>query len=195
MSVSSKRYSAPAIALHWLIALMIVVCFCVGLYMTDMHLSPLKLKIYSWHKWTGITILWLAFFRLAWRVYHRPPTSPESMPKWQRRMAEGLHLVLYILIFAIPLSGWLMSSAKGFRVVYFGVWPLPNLIAKNQELGDVLEDVHAWLNYTMITLVIGHAVAAFKHHFVDKDDVLRRMLPCLKLRESSKTSHDHSKGE
>lgn len=187
MKASNTRYTYPAIGLHWLMAFMIVCSFCVGVYMSDLPRSVLKLKLYSWHKWAGITILWLAFFRLAWRVSHKPPALPDVMPKWQRQMATGLHHVLYLLIFAIPLSGWLMSSAKGFQVVYFGKWALPNLVAKDAALGDLLENVHASLNYTMIVLVIGHAAAAIRHHFVDKDDVLIRMLPFLKQRNSSNT--------
>ncbi len=175
--MQTKRYTGTAIALHWLIALMILSAFCVGLYMTGMKLSPLKLKIFSWHKWAGVTIFTLVLVRCIWRLTHTPPPLPDTMPRWQRWAAEGTHYVLYALMFAIPLSGWLMSSAKGFQTVYFGVLPIPDLLDKNPDLGETLATVHAVLNYTMIVIVGMHAAAALKHHFLDKDDVLRRMLP------------------
>jgi cytochrome b561 len=99
------------------------------------------------------------------------------MPAWQQRAAHAGHVLLYLLMIAVPLTGWLMSSAKGFQTVYFGVLPIPDLLAKNKELGHLLEEVHETLNYLMIALVVGHAAAALKHHFVDRDDVLTRMRP------------------
>jgi cytochrome b561 len=85
--------------------------------------------------------------------------------------------VLYLLMFAIPITGWLMSSAKGFQTVYFGLLPLPDLLVKNEELGELLEGIHSLLNFGMAALVVAHAGAALKHHFLDRDDVLARMLP------------------
>ncbi len=175
--MSKPRYTAPAIGLHWLIALLILISFSVGLYMSDLPFSPAKLKIYSWHKWAGVTIFLLVVVRSLWRFTHTPPPMPGAMPRWQKWSAEGAHVLLYVLMFAIPLSGWLMSSAKGFQTVYFGVMPIPDLLTKNKELGDALEAVHAWLNYLMIAIVAVHAAAALKHHFLDRDDVLRRILP------------------
>ncbi len=174
---ASNRYTAPAIALHWLIALGIAGTFALGLYMHDLPLSPTKLRLFSWHKWAGVSLFLLACLRLAWRISHRPPQLPVAMPRWQRIAAEGAHHVLYAAMFAIPLTGWLMSSAKGFATVWFGVLPLPDLVSKNAALGNALQEVHEVLNYGTAALVIGHAAAALKHHFVDRDDVLRRMLP------------------
>lgn len=180
--MNTTRYSATAIRLHWLIAILIVATFCVGLYMHELPLSPQKLKIYSWHKWAGVSVFLLAVLRLAWRASHRPPALPATMPAWQQRAAGALHHLLYLLMFAIPLSGWLMSSAKGFQTVYFGVLPLPDLVAKNAALGDLLQAVHQSLNFATAALVLAHAAAAVKHHLVDRDDVLARMLPFLKPR-------------
>ena len=174
--MNSPRYTGTAIALHWLIAFGILCTFAVGLYMHDLHLSPWKLKVYSWHKWSGVTIFLLAALRLGWRAGHRPPELP-AMPTWQQRAAAWTHVGLYVLMFAIPLSGWLMSSAKGVPTVYFGVLPLPDLLAKDVELGKQLADVHEALAWLMISLVAMHAGAALKHHLLDKDDVLKRMLP------------------
>jgi cytochrome b561 len=175
--MNDSRYTGTAIALHWLMAVLILGTFCVGLYMADLPLSPTKLKIYSWHKWAGVTAFLLVFVRLAWRATHRPPSLPAAVPPWQRFAAHAGHALLYVLMIAIPLSGWLMSSAKGFQTVYFGVLPIPDLLAKNKELGDALRDVHEALNYLMIAIVAGHVGAAMKHHFIDRDDILTRMSP------------------
>lgn len=173
------RYTGVAIALHWVIALAIPASYAVGLLMVDLPLSPWKLKVYSWHKWAGVTIFALVALRAAWRLGHPPPALPGAMPAWQRSAASVTHGLLYVLMFAVPLSGWLMSSAKGFQTVYFGVLPLPDLLAKNAGLGDLLASVHAWLNNALLALAFGHAAIAIKHHVHDRDDVLVRMLPML----------------
>jgi cytochrome b561 len=173
-------YTRTAIGLHWLVAIALVATFGLGLYMQDLPLSPDKLRLYSWHKWAGVTIFLLVLFRLVWRLTHRPPAPPANMPAWQRVAAEAIHWLLYVLMIAIPLSGWLMSSAKGVQTVYFGVLPLPDLLAKNKELGEALATVHQTLNYTMATVVLAHVGAALKHHFLDRDEVLARMLPFIK---------------
>ncbi|MFH2210692.1 MAG: cytochrome b [Pseudomonadota bacterium] len=173
------RYTHTAIALHWLTALLIVALFPLGVYMADLVLSPLKLKLISYHKWLGVTVFLLLLLRLAWRLGHKPPPLPDSMPLWQRHAANGLHLVLYLLLFAIPLSGWLMSSAKGFQTVYLGVLPLPDLIGKDKALGDLLREVHEVLNMTLLVMLLAHVAAALRHHFIERDGILARMLPFL----------------
>lgn len=178
------RYTGTAISLHWLIAFLILAAFPLGLYMSDLTLSPLKLKLESYHKWIGVTVFLLAAARLAWRATHTPPPLPATMPAWERYAAHGLHHLLYVLLFAIPLSGWLMSSAKGFQVVYLGVLPLPDLVGKDKALGNVLREVHELLNFGMLGLVIGHVGAALKHQFIDRDDILARMLPFLNKENS-----------
>lgn len=178
----AHRYTRTAILLHWLMALLIAVSFGVGLYMHDLPLSPTKLKIYSWHKWAGVTIVLLLLLRIGWRIGHRPPAMVAGMPRWQQLAATGTHGLLYLLMLAIPLSGWLMSSALGFQTVYFGVLPLPDLLDKNRELGELLKTVHMGLNFSMAALVAVHSGAALKHHFVDCDDTLARMLPLLAVK-------------
>lgn len=173
-------YTPTAVRLHWLIALGLAGTFAVGIYMHELPLSPDKLKIYSWHKWAGVTLFLLALVRLGWRLTHRPPAPPSLMPHWQHRAAEAVHGLLYLLMLAIPLSGWLMSSAKGYQTVWFGILPLPDLVTKDQALGEALTLAHKLLNFGMAGLVLAHAGAALKHHFLDRDDVLKRMLPFLK---------------
>ena len=179
MNFTPPRYTGPAIATHWLIAALILVAFPLGLYMHELPLSPTKLKLYSYHKWIGITVLLLFVPRILWRITHRPP-APLPMPAWQHRIAEGTHHLLYLLMFLVPLSGWLMSSAKGFQVVYFGVLPLPDLVGKSEDLGDLLKEVHEALNFGLLALVGLHVAGTLKHMIIDKDGTLRRMLPFAK---------------
>jgi cytochrome b561 len=171
----AMRYSTPAIALHWLIALLIFVAFPLGVYMHELPLSPDKLKLYSYHKWIGITVLLLAAIRVSWRMTHTPPPLPPGMAAWQRHASTAVHGLLYLLMIAIPVSGWLMSSAKGFQTVWFGVLPLPDLVDKNRELGDLLAGVHKALNFTLLGLVILHVGAALQHHFIERQPFLQRM--------------------
>ena len=180
MTTAPTQYTRTAIALHWLIALLIFVAFPVGLYMVDLPLSPQKLKIISWHKWAGITVLALVLVRILWRVTHRPPALPDSMNSIEKLAAHGAHHLLYLLMIAVPLVGWLMSSAKGFPVVWFGVLPLPDLIGKSESLAEFFEEAHEILAWLMALIVVAHAAAAVKHHFVARDGILARMLPFLK---------------
>jgi cytochrome b561 len=173
----NERYTSTAISLHWLIALAIGGTFGLGIYMHELPLSPTKLELYSWHKWAGVTIFMLVVVRLAWRLTHPAPPLPAAMPAPLRRAAQGAHWLLYALMFAIPLTGWLMSSAKGFQTVWFGILPLPDLLSKDKALGELLAEVHEALNFTLLALVVLHAGAALKHHFIDRDTVLTRMLP------------------
>jgi len=172
-----QRYTITAIIFHWLVALLIIGAFTMGLVMTEMSLSPAKLKYYSWHKWAGVTILGLATMRLLWRLTHSAPTYPASMPEWQKTSANALHGLLYVLMFAVPVSGYFYTLSAGYPVVYFGQFELPVLIEKNDELKPVLQAVHFWLNMTLASMVGIHVMAALKHQFVDRDGVLKRMLP------------------
>jgi len=173
-----QRYTLTAIVLHWLIAVLIIGAFTLGLVMTDIPgFSMAKLRYFAWHKWAGVTVLFLAAARLLWRLKNRPPELSATMPAWQRRAAHGLHHLLYVFIFAVPLSGYFYTLAAGFPVVYFNLFQLPVLIAKNPELAQALKAVHYWLNMAMATLVGLHVLAALKHTFIDRDGTMRRMLP------------------
>jgi len=180
--MSAPRYTAPAIALHWIAAAFILGNLAFGLYMVDLSLSPAKLRYYSWHKWVGVTVFLLSAVRLLWRLAHPAPALPATLPRWQRKAAHVSHALLYGLFFAAPVSGWLFSSAAGFPTVYLGLVQLPDLLSKNRELADVLKVVHRTVTWSLGALVLVHAAAAIKHHAVDRDDVLHRMLPLLKPR-------------
>jgi cytochrome b561 len=164
--------------LHWLIALLIVCAFALGVTMVDIPgITPAKLKYFSWHKWLGITVLGLACLRLLWRLTHTAPPYPAGMPVLQQRAASGLHALLYMLIFTVPVSGYFYSLAAGVPVVYLGVLPLPVLIEPNPEWKPILKQVHYSFNMTLLACVIVHVLAALKHQFIDRDGVLKRMLP------------------
>lgn len=180
----AQPYTRPAIALHWILAVLIIGNLAFGLYMVGLPLSPQKLKYISWHKWVGVTVLIVSAARLLWRLTHPAPALPDTMKAWEKRVANASHTLLYVLFFAAPLTGWLFSSAAGFQTVYLGVLPIPDLLAKDKELADVLKITHRWINYTMATLIVLHVAAALKHHFLDRDDVLTRMIPSLPRRST-----------
>ncbi|MDT3708356.1 MAG: cytochrome b [Thiobacillus sp.] len=172
---AATRYSIPAIVLHWLVTLLIFVAFPLGVYMHELPPSPTKIELYSYHKWLGITVLMLVAVRVSWRLTHTPPPLPSSVAAWQRQASAGIHGLLYVLMIAIPLSGWLMSSAKGFQTVWFGVLPLPDLVEKNRELGKLLTEVHKILNFALLASVVMHVGAALQHHFIERQPFLQRM--------------------
>ena len=176
-----ERYSAPAIALHWIVFILIAVGWALGYYMAGLPFSPQKLKYVSWHKWLGVTIFLVAAFRLSWRLGHDVPPLP-PMPAWQRAAAVTGHWLLYVLILVIPFTGWLFSSAAGVPTVYLGLVQLPDLIAKNKATADLLRATHEILNWTLLAVVLGHTAFALKHHFIDRDAVLGRMLPIMRSR-------------
>ena len=176
-STTAVRYAGTAIALHWACAVLIFCGAGLGLFMTGLEFSPAKFRYYAWHKRIGVTVFLLAAARLAWRAGHAPPPLPPSIPRWQVRLSGAAHVSLYVLMLAIPVSGYLYSSATGVSVVYLGLVPLPNLIAKDREVAAVLRLVHFTLNTTLGVLVTVHIVAALKHHLVDRDALLFRMLP------------------
>lgn len=179
---TTLRFGNTAIALHWLIALLIFGGWGLGFYMTGLKLSPEKLKLYSYHKWIGITVLLLACLRAGWRVTHPVPPANPAHPLWQRRAASLAHGALYLLMFAIPISGWMFSSASGYPVKYLGVVPLPDLVDKSKELANVLKEVHEILGWLLVLVLGAHVGGALQHHFIHRDDTLARMLPLIQRR-------------
>jgi cytochrome b561 len=179
MPTTTDRYTTPAIALHWVLAIAIVVSFSVGLYMHELPFSPFRLKLYNWHKWAGVTILFLSVLRLVWRVTHRPPALPASMsaamPAWQHTAHHATHHLLYALFFIVPLTGWAYSSAAGFPIVWFGVLPLPDFVGADKALAEVIKPLHKFSTFALAGLVVLHVAAALKHQLVDKDGLMARM--------------------
>jgi cytochrome b561 len=175
------RYSTIAIVLHWLLGLSFFAMFAIGAYMSDLPFSPLRLKLFNYHKWAGITFLILSVLRLLWRFTHRPPALPkaieQAMPNWQTKIYHATHHVLYALFFVVPLIGWAYSSAAGFPIVLFGVLSLPDFMAVDKEFAKQIKELHGAAAFALMALVLLHIGAALKHHFIDKDGLIRRMLP------------------
>jgi cytochrome b561 len=176
MSDAPVRWNLLAQGLHWLIALLIIGLGTVGLVMTDMSPSPDKIKIYTLHKSFGITVLMLVALRLAWRLATRHPV-PVPGPRWQTLSASVVHFLLYVLMFAIPLSGWLFNSAANFPLQWFGLAHVPSLWHYDPDVKHLAREFHEIAFWVLIALAALHATAAFKHHYFDRDDTLRRMLP------------------
>lgn len=173
----NHSYTGVAKFFHWGMALIFAGLMALGFVMTDMPLSPEKLQYYSWHKWAGVSVFMLVWLRLSWRAFNPPPAYPATMSPLVQRLAHAGHAALYGLMIVIPLSGWLLSSAKGVPTVWFGLIPLPDLLDKDKALGPLLHEVHELLNYLLLFLLAGHAAAALKHHWLDRDDIFKRMLP------------------
>ncbi len=180
-SAPAQRFGSMAMLLHWVLAFAILGAFGFGLFLDEMPLSPAKFKFISWHKWVGVCILFASLFRLIWRLSHQPPALPDAikraMPTWQQLAHHATHGLMYLMFFAVPLAGWAYSSAKGYPVVLFGLLPLPDLVSKNAELADVLKEAHEVGAFTLIGLVVLHVLGVVKHQFIDRDGLLKRMLP------------------
>lgn len=173
---TAVRYGFVAQGLHWLIVALLIVQVTLGKVAEDLPLGLDKLVMMARHKSVGITILGLAVIRLAWRLIDRPPPPP-PMPRWQRGAARLTHAAFYVLLFALPVTGWLMSSASNFPVSWFGLVQLPDLVAPDDGLEHRLEDIHETLVKVLVALAVLHVAAALKHQFVDRDGLLLRMLP------------------
>jgi cytochrome b561 len=181
---SNRRYTLVAIILHWVMALGITALTVMGLAMTHLKLEPMQLfRLYQLHKSIGITVFLAAFLRLAWRLSHRPPDLPQAMPTVERAAAAGGHLLLY-LMFAMPVTGWALVSVSALNIptVLYGILPWPDLplippLDDKAPVEALLKRVHAYGAFSLIALVAVHTAAALRHHFIIRDDVLRRMLP------------------
>jgi cytochrome b561 len=179
-----RRWGAAAKLFHWLTALLIVTAGVIGLLMGDMQPSMSKISVFALHKSIGLTVLALFALRLLWRLIDRRPRD-EPAPRWQQLAAHLTHGVLYLLIAAIPLSGWLFNSLHGYPLQWFKQFNVPALAAKNEAAADVALVVHETLFWTLVAVLVFHVGAALKHHLLDRDNVLRRMLPFGRLRQNA----------
>jgi cytochrome b561 len=174
------RWGSVAQFLHWLIVALIIIQVFLALRAEGLH-GMAKLAMLARHKSVGITILMLAVLRLAWRLINPTPPLPVTLKPYERVLANVTHAALYLLIFALPITGWMMSSARGFPVSWFNQFQLPDLVAKNRQLYETMQDTHGALALTLGAVALLHVLGALKHHFVLKDTVLRRMLPFSKI--------------
>lgn len=174
---STLRFGIVSITLHWLMALLVIGLLIVGLYMVELPIGIQKLKLYGWHKECGILVLMLVAVRLGWRINNVVPTLPAHLAKWQQWAARSVHFALYGFMILNPLTGWMLSSASGLSVSFFGLFILPDLIGPNETAKIILSEIHEWLAFGLIGAICAHVGAALQHHFIYKDDILKRMLP------------------
>lgn len=185
------RYGAVAMTFHWVIAAVLVSNIAFGFYVHNMaEDDPDHFAYVQIHKSIGLTILFLAVLRLLWRLFDPPPMLPEGMPKWERLAARASHWSLYGLMFAIPLTGWAVVSASPFGIptFWFGVFEWPHIPflselprAEKAPLRGDFFAAHITLAYVTLFVLAVHVLAALKHHFLDRDSVLKRMLPGTKV--------------
>lgn len=182
MAESTTRYDRVAIALHWAMAIAIIFMLLLGFFMSDLSPLSLKTQAFQFHKSLGLTLLALAFVRLAWRLLHPAPAYPAHMKPWERFAAHASHWGFYGFMIAMPLSGWFIisTSSNKFPTQYFGMFKVPLLNwfgAHTKTAHEVFETMHYWLAIAVIALLALHIAAALKHHLFDRDTVLMRMLP------------------
>jgi cytochrome b561 len=174
---SAERWGAVSQLFHWIIVVLILVIAYLGLTMTGLPNGPRKIDVYALHKSIGLTILALVALRLLWRLYAGAPAPIAATPAWQRRVASITHFGLYLLLFAMPLSGWLFNSAAGYPLQWFKLFNLPAIAGRDEELKALAETAHSTMFWILVALVLAHAAAAFYHHLFQNDDTLKRMLP------------------
>jgi cytochrome b561 len=184
-TTTQARYTPVAQLLHWVVALLIAVQFVLARMAEQLPLGLRKLVLLAEHKSFGMTILLLAMVRVVWRRFRAPPALPTQMSRIERLLAHVSHYGLYALLFLMPLSGWMMSSAKNYSVSWFGLFTWPNLIVPNEAAFRILRGTHQALSVLLLSIVILHVLAAVKHHVVNKDDVLTRMLPRFRFRREA----------
>ncbi|MFT5894876.1 MAG: cytochrome b561/polyisoprenoid-binding protein YceI [bacterium] len=179
------RYGDTAIIFHWLIAFLIIGLLAIGKFMTGLEENdPVRFALTQWHKSFGIAVLLLSVLRLLWRFTHKPPPEPASLPTWQKHVSGLVHLALYALMLALPITGWIMVSASPLNLdtVLFGVIPWPHIppfpdLPNKESIAAAFHDYHEFAGTALIVLLLAHIGAALKHHLFDKDTILLRMLP------------------
>ncbi|GAA0900196.1 cytochrome b [Rothia nasimurium] len=181
-----SRWGAVAKTFHWVTALLILGNGAFAFWMDGLKPSMQKINMFALHKSIGLTVLALFLLRLLWRAMDRRPAE-DAAPRWQQLAAHAVHGLLYLLIVAIPLSGWAFNSAHGFPLQYFKQFNLPALFEKNDELSQTLGTVHVYLFWFLLLVLVAHIGGALKHHLIDRDDTLRRMLPFGRPRRNTPT--------
>ena len=182
---TEQRYGDVAVIFHWLIAFFIIGLLAIGKYMTSLEDNdPVRFVLTQWHKSFGLTVLFLSVLRLVWRFTHRPPPELGSIPHWQQRVASAAHTVLYLLMFILPITGWIMASASPLNIdtVLFNVITIPHLppfaeLSNKAEIAESFHEYHELAGNLLILILLAHIGAAVKHHLIDKDTILLRMLP------------------
>lgn len=186
----ADRWGWVSLTLHWLTALMVLGLVAVGLVMQELPNSLTKFEIYALHKSFGITVLALTVMRLLWRMVAGAPRPVPGMPAWQRIAASLSHGALYLILLLMPISGWLYHSASGAvprQLEWFKLFALPSLSERDRDVAEFAIGMHEWLFIALAVIVTVHALAAIKHHYIDRDRTLQRMLPVMKLPPAADT--------
>jgi len=178
MPSDSQTYSLPAKTLHWVIALAIFGLLAVGFYMHSMEASPLKWQLYGLHKATGILVLALVALRLAVMFVTPHPVQIESHARWEKFLTRLVKVLFWVCMLGLPLSGWVMSSAGGHPVSFYGLFEVPPIVDKNPDLGKLAYEAHELMAFGIIGLIVLHFAGALKHQFMDKDATIARMSAC-----------------
>jgi len=182
---SPRAWSPASIFFHWSTAVLIVVMVALGWGAVSYPLSPTKLDLFRWHKSLGLLVLAWVLIRLAWRLAHRAPAPTPGVSRAEQQAAALSHGGLYLLMLAMPVSGWIINSAADFPLKWFGLFPVPQLVGPDEAIQNAAESVHFVLFWTLLVLIVLHVGAALHHHYVRKNDVLRRMLPFNRPRGAS----------
>jgi cytochrome b561 len=175
--VKVTGYNGIAKLFHWLTAVAVIAAIVLGFAMNSVESGPRQNELYDLHRSTGALILALVGMRLLWRLYSPPPPPVAGLPKWQEKAATYMHHLLYVFLFAMPLLGWAGTSAFPARIMVFGLFELPPLVGPDRELSELLLGIHWRMGVVLCLMIAGHAGAALFHHFIRKDETLRRMLP------------------
>jgi cytochrome b561 len=178
---SPTRYGTITKTLHWVTAILVLLMLALGIYMTDVEEMATKLMLYNRHKSLGVLVLALTLLRVLWHLYSKKPAYVESLKPWEKRTAHVVHTFLYIALLGMPMTGWLMSSAAGRAVSFFGLFTLPDLVGQDKALGGIFRETHEILSDFLMAAIALHVAGALKHHFIDKDITLKRMLPFVKV--------------
>ncbi len=188
-----RVWGTPMRVLHWAIALGVIGLLAVGWWMQDLPNGPRKIDIYKLHKSIGLTVLALMSLRIALRLVDRRRPAAPAMPAWQRRAARASHGLMYLLLLAMPLSGWLYNSASNFPLKWFELFRVPALSGRDETLKAISGAVHEYAAIALAAIVALHVAAALKHHFGDRDGVLRAMLPFASARPAPRAAAEPTK--
>ena len=161
-------------------AILVLGTLGLGAFMSDIEPLSRRFQAFGWHKSLGLLVLVLWVVRMVWRLRARVPVLPTVMPLWQKRVAQVSHGLLYLLMLVVPISGWLYHSSTNLPLRWFGLFRVPPLIDANPELKSTLQDLHGVMAWTLLVLIFLHVGAALKHHFIDRDDVFRRMFRSIR---------------
>ncbi len=181
MSIEAPlQYSTTAKFFHWLVAVIVIAMLSGSFFLEDVP-EAFQSNAYMLHKSFGLTVLFLMIIRFIWINYAGKPRQPLSMALWERVLSRVVQYSFYVFLVCMPLVGWIMSVAEGRTPSYFGLFNMPLPIHENKQLSDIMAEAHTVVAWILIVLLVLHILGALKHEYINKDDVLKRMLPGRKM--------------